>query len=681
MPELYDPVTALRGVGATRAKQFEALGIRTLYDLILHFPRDYEDRTTLRTIDALVPGVPACFRAMVDSAPRTTRIQKGRTLTKLTVSDETARLHLLFFNRDYAGRQLVRGESYLFYGKPDLSYIPQMVNPLFERPGDPPGVTRRIVPIYALTAGLTSLTLSKAVSQALDACQGRFPEVLPEAVRRRYGLCGVEEAYNTVHRPESFEALSRARRRLGFEEFFVFSAGLGLARARRVEQPHKPYRDRDLAPFWAALPFQPTGAQARAVRDILSDFAGSKPMNRMVQGDVGSGKTVIAAAAAYCAAKNGFQTALMAPTELLAVQHYKTLSPLMAGLGVETALLTGSMGAAARREALRAAADGTARLIIGTHALFSGGVGFASLDLVIADEQHRFGVAQRAALSAKAGNPHLLVMSATPIPRTLSLILYGDLDLSIVGELPPGRQTVDTFLVNESYRMRLNGFIRKQAEAGHQVYIVCPAVEESEDGSLKSAGAWAEALQTAVFPDLRVGLLHGQMKGAEKDAVMSRFVAGEIQILVCTTVVEVGVDVPNATLMVVENAERFGLSQLHQLRGRVGRGGEKSYCVLVSDNRNPETRARLKALCATNDGFRIAQDDLELRGPGDFFGLRQHGFPAFRAASLACGLSTLQEAQSAAASFLAGQNQDDPARGPLYERIRALFADGDMIFN
>jgi len=681
MPELFDPVTVLRGVGASRAQQFETLGIRTLYDLLLYFPRDYEDRTALRTIAALEPGVPSCFEAMVVSAPRTARIQKGRTLTKLAIADETGRLNLLFFNRDYAGRQLEYGRRYLFYGKLEEDYGRQMVNPLFERPEEPAVVTRRIVPIYALTAGLTNLMLTRAVSQALNACRGRLPEVLPEEVRRQYGLCGVEEAYETVHRPESFEALARARRRLSFEEFFVFSAGLSLARARRVEQPHKPYRDRDLTSFWAALPFHPTGAQARAVQDILSDFAGAKPMNRMVQGDVGSGKTVIAAAAAYCAAKNGFQTALMAPTELLAAQHYKTLAPLMANLGVETALLTGSMGAAAKRDALRAAADGSAQLVVGTHALISDGVGFAALDLVIADEQHRFGVAQRAALSAKAGNPHLLVMSATPIPRTLSLILYGDLDLSIVDELPPGRQTVDTCLVNESYRTRLNGFIRRQAEAGHQVYIVCPAVEESEDGSLKSAEAWAEALRTALFPDLRVGLLHGQMKGAEKDAVMSRFAAGEIQILVCTTVIEVGVDVPNATLMVVENAERFGLSQLHQLRGRVGRGEAKSYCVLVSDNRNPETRARLKALCATNDGFRIAQDDLELRGPGDFFGRRQHGFPAFRAASLSCGLPTLQEAQSAAAAFLNGQNPDEPTYGLLCDRIRNLFSDGDMIFN
>ncbi len=679
--EPFDPVTGLQGVGAARAKQLEALNIRTLYDLIAHFPRDYEDRSKLLEIRALEPGVPACFEAMVVSQPRLQRIQKGRTIVRLTVADETGRLNLTFFNQDYVGKLLEYGQTYLFYGRIDEDYGRSMVNPVFERPDQPAVLTRRIVPVYPLTAGLANKMLSKLIFQALDACRGRLPELLPEAVRKEYGLCGAESAYEAIHRPPDFETLEQARRRLIFEEFFIFSAGLSLARARRTAKPHAPYSDLDLAPFYSALPFRPTGAQERAIGEILTDFAAGKPMNRLVQGDVGSGKTVIAAAAAYCSVKNGFQAALMAPTEILAEQHYKTLQPLLAELGVETLLLTGSMGAAAKREAKRAAAEGRAGLIIGTHALLSGDVSFHRLDLVIADEQHRFGVAQRAALSAKAQNPHLLVLSATPIPRTLSLILYGDLDLSIVDELPPGREKVDTFLVNERYRARLNGFIRKQAGEGHQVYIVCPAVEENEETSLKSAGAWAEALRTTVFPDLSVGLLHGQMKGAEKETIMSRFSAGEIQILVCTTVVEVGVDVPNATLMVVENAERFGLSQLHQLRGRVGRGGAKSYCVLLSENRSPETRARLKALCATNDGFQIAEQDLSLRGPGDFFGRRQHGLPAFKAAGLGCELDTLKEAQSAAARFLTGRDADDPSLEPLYARIRALFSEGDMILN
>ncbi len=681
MPSLFDPVTSLHGVGRERAKRLEALEIRTLYDLIAHFPRDYEDRTKILPIDRLEPGVPACFMAMVVSQPQTTRIQKGRSVTRLRVAGQTRQLDLVFFNQDYVAKLLERGESYLFYGRLSEDYRRQMVNPLFEKLEEPGVLTRRIVPIYALTAGINNKILTKLIAQALDLCLGELPEVLPRAVRERYGLCGAASAYETVHRPESFEALEGARRRLIFEEFFLFSAGLALARARRDTRPHAPYKDLDLEPFLRALPYPLTGAQRRAAGEILRDFAGEKPMNRLIEGDVGSGKTAIAAAAIYCCARNGFQSALMAPTEILAEQHFNTLAPLLAGLGIQTVLLTGSMGAAAKRSAKQAAADGTAQLAVGTHALLSGDVSFAGLDLVIADEQHRFGVAQRAALSAKANDPHLLVLSATPIPRTLSLIFYGDLDLSVVDELPPGREKVDTFLVNESYRARIHAFIRKQTGAGHQVYIVCPAVEENEETSLKSAEAWAAALRQSVFPDLSVGLLHGQMKRAEKEDVMSRFAAGAIQILVCTTVVEVGVDVPNATLMVVENAERFGLSQLHQLRGRVGRGGAKSYCVLFSNARDPETRARLKALCATNDGFQIAERDLALRGPGDFFGSRQHGLPSFKVASFSCDIDTLREAQTAAASFLKGRGADDPELAPLYERIRALFSGEDMIFN
>lgn len=678
---LFDSVSTLHGVGDARAKQLAGLGIRSIYDLIAWFPRDYEDRTRLLRIAELVPGLPACFEGMVISQPRSSRIQKGRTVTRVTVADQSGRLNLVFFNQDYVGKLLEYGVSFFFFGRVEEDYGRTMVNPVFERQDQPGVLTRRIVPVYSLTAGLSNKILSRLISQALDACRSQIPDVLPVQVREKFGLCDAETAYETVHRPVSFEALEIARRRLVFEEFFIFSAGLALARSRRTEKTHPPYADLDLSAFFDALPFSFTGAQRRAVDDILRDFAGTKPMNRLVQGDVGSGKTAVAAAAVWCCVKNGKQAALMAPTEILAEQHFRSLSPLLAGLGVTSQLLTGSMETAAKREARDAIAGGGAQLVIGTHALLTGDVVFSDLDLVIADEQHRFGVGQRAALSAKAENPHLLVLSATPIPRTLSLILYGDLDLSVMDELPPGRQPVDTFLVNESYRARLNGFIRKQVEAGHQVYIVCPAVEENEETSLKSAEAWAAALQQTVFPDFRVGLLHGQMKGSEKDAVMRRFSCGEIQVLVCTTVVEVGVDVPDATLMIVENAERFGLSQLHQLRGRVGRGKAKSYCVLLSDNRNPETRARLKALCSTNDGFRIAEQDLALRGPGDFFGKRQHGLPAFKVASLTCDLETLKEAQTAAAEFWDGQGPDDPALVPLFERIRSLFDENDVILN
>lgn len=680
MASLFDSVTILPGIGPTRAQQLTKLGIHTLYDLIAYFPRDYEDRTRLRAIADLQVDQPACFEAIVISHPRTAHIRQGLDLTKVTLADQTARLSVTFFNQRYIADHLHYGQTYIFYGKLEGdNYGTQMTNPVFE-PLEAPGVmTRRILPLYSLTAGITNKMLVKAIEGALRACRDSLPEVLPAAVRQRFHLCDATYAYETIHHPADFDALAVAQKRLIFEEFFVFSVGLAMMRARRTEIPHAPYTIGDLSPFLAQLPFSLTGAQRRAIDEIAADFQKHRPMNRLVQGDVGSGKTMVAAAAAYLAAVNGKQTALMAPTEILAEQHFHHLQELFAPLGISVVLLTGSLGAAAKRTAKAAIADGTAQVVIGTHALLTGDVAFHSLDLVIADEQHRFGVGQRATLSAKAGSPHLLVMSATPIPRTLSLILYGDLDLSIIDELPPGRQTIDTFLVGEAMRPRLNAFIRKQVENGNQVYIVCPAVEENEENSLKSAEAWADTLQRTVFPDLTVGLLHGRMKGSEKEAVMGRFSRGEIQILVSTTVIEVGVDVPNATLILVENAERFGLSQLHQLRGRVGRGKDKSYCILVSDSRSNETRQRLKALCQTNDGFQIAQQDLDLRGPGDFFGQRQHGLPTFKVASLTCDLDTLKLAQEAAAEYLSG---DSPAPdSPLLARIRALFTSEETVFN
>ena len=414
-------------------------------------------------------------------------------------------------------------------------------------------------------------------------------------------------------------------------------------RASREQKAVAPYQNGDLSAFFTSLPFALTGAQRRAVREILSDIQSGKPMNRLLQGDVGSGKTMVAAAAAYLAVQNGQQAALMAPTEILAEQHFKGLSKLLTPLGVRVKLLTGGMTAKEKKEVREAMASGEADLIVGTHALISESSAFARLGLVVADEQHRFGVAQRSALAAKGTATHLLVMSATPIPRTLALIMYGDLDVSVLDELPPGRQKVDTFLVGEKMRARINAFIRKQAEEGHQSFVVCPAVEEAEELDIKAASVWAETLQQTVFPDLRVALIHGQMKSSQKEAVMADFVAGKADILVATTVIEVGVDVPNATLMVIEDADRFGLSQLHQLRGRVGRGNAKSNCILTSRSTNSETLARLKALCNTNDGFQIAEEDLRLRGPGDFFGSRQSGLPIFRVANLACDLKTLKK--------------------------------------
>ena len=681
MARLSDPVTILKGVGPTKAKQFAALNIFTLEDLICHFPRGYEDRTRLTTIDKLQVDTPACFRAMVMGTPHTNHIRKGLDVTKVRVADHTGRLNLTFFNQKYTTDRLQYGKEYIFYGTLSGDYIGYgMTSPVFEELDSSPVLTRRVLPIYPLTAGLSNASVLKAVQQALAICDVP-PEVLPEQVRMAYDILPAQRAYYAIHQPASMEEAELAKRRLIFEEFFVFSAGLSLMRAARAGKKTDPYRDTDLSAFYGALPFQLTGAQNRAISEIAADLKRGTPMNRLVQGDVGSGKTMVAAAAAYLAVKNGKQAALMAPTEILAEQHYRSLQKLLQPLGVRVSLLTGSLTPKRKKQTRAAIENGETDLIIGTHALVSDSTVFAGLGLVIADEQHRFGVGQRSALSAKGADPHLLVMSATPIPRTLALLMYGDLEVSILDELPPGRQQTDTFLVGESYRARINAFIRKQVAQGHQCYVVCPAVEENGDLDLKAATVWAQTLQQTVFPDLRVALLHGQMKGVEKEAVMGAFARQEADVLVATTVIEVGVDVPNATLMVIEDADRFGLSQLHQLRGRVGRGSAKSYCILISHNKNPETNARLKALCKTTDGFRIAEEDLKLRGPGDFFGARQSGLPVFRVASLRCDLQTLKQAQQASARWIDTEGTaDTPEARALRSRIGQLFqrAQGTM---
>ncbi len=633
------------------------------------------------TIDKLEVDTPACFKAMVMNTPRTTHVRKGLDLTKVQIADHTARLNVTFFNNKYAAEQLCYGKEYIFYGAVSGDFIGySMTNPVFEAMDSQPVVTRRVLPIYPLTAGLTNAAMLKAVRQAMAICETP-EEIIPELVRREYGILPAERAYRAIHEPQSMAEAELAKRRLVFEEFFVFSAGLSLMRASRAEKRAEPYRDLDMTAFYGKLPFRLTGAQQRAVEEVLEDFRSGAPMNRLVQGDVGSGKTMVAAAAAYCAAKNGHQAALMVPTEILAEQHYASLSKTLEPLGITMGLLTGSQTQKQKRTVRERIASGEVQLAVGTHALLSEATVFQNLGLVIADEQHRFGVAQRSKLSAKGSDPHLMVMSATPIPRTLALLMYGDLEVSIINELPPGREPVDTFLVNESYRARINAFIRKQVTEGHQCFVVCPAVEENEDLGIKAASVWAETLQKTVFPDLRIALLHGQMKGAEKEAAMASFARGEADVMVATTVIEVGVDVPNATLMVIEDADRFGLSQLHQLRGRVGRGGNKSYCILTSHNRNPETLHRLKALCKTTDGFKIAEEDLQIRGPGDFFGSRQSGLPVFRVTNLSMDLQTLKDAQAASAKWIDTQGTaDTPEAKALRERIGELFrrADGTM---
>ena len=681
MANLNDPISILKGIGPAKVKQFANLNIFTLRDLICHFPRGYEDRTKLVPIERLEPDVPACFKAMVMNTPRTSHIRKGLDITRVQVADHSGRLNLTFFNAKYVSDNLVYGREYIFYGAVSGDFIGyNMTNPVFETLDSAPVTTRRVLPIYPLTAGLTNGAVLRAVRQALSICDPPA-EIIPEEVRAAYHILPAHRAYYAIHEPADLAEAELAKKRLIFEEFFIFSAGLSLMRIARAEKRCAPYDNFEMQPFYGSLPFTLTGAQQRAVDEILADFRKGAPMNRLVQGDVGSGKTMVAAAAAYCAIGNSRQAALMAPTEILAEQHYVSLSKLFAPLGIRTALLTGSMTAKEKRLTREAIASGEIQMAVGTHALLSDATEFWNLGLVITDEQHRFGVGQRAKLSAKGTDPHLLVMSATPIPRTLALLMYGDLDVSILDELPPGREAVDTFLVGESYRARINAFIRKQVSEGHQCFVVCPAVEENEELGIKAATVWAETLQQTVFPDLRIALLHGQMKGAEKEEAMASFARGEADVMVATTVIEVGVDVPNATLMVIEDADRFGLSQLHQLRGRVGRGSAKSYCILTSHNRNRETLQRLKALCKTTDGFKIAEEDLKLRGPGDFFGSRQSGLPTFRVADLSFDLATLKEAQAASAQWIDRYGDSDaPEAKALRDRIGELFqrAEGTM---
>jgi len=685
--ELETNIGSIKGIGEKRVKLLNKLGIFTLFDLISYFPRSYEDRTTVRAIRETQPGEIVCVRAMAAHPVRSTRIRQGLELSKLRVVDDGGSMEITFFNQSYVKNAIRQGETYLFFGKMEGNLLRrEMNNPVFEPEAKKGQVTGRIVPLYRATAGLSSAMIARTVEQVLQQYSDKIPDFLPDWIRREHTLAAARFSYENIHFPASDEALQLARRRLIFEELFLLSVGLALMKKRRGGKAGPAMKPVPMEPFYRTLPFSLTGAQLRAIEAASSDMCGKFPMNRLVQGDVGSGKTVVAAACVYLTTENGYQSALMAPTEILAEQHYKTLSGLLGGCGIRCALLTGSTGTKARRELLEALAEGEINLLVGTHALLTEGVEFSRLGLVVTDEQHRFGVNQRAALVAKGEHPHVMVMSATPIPRTLALIIYGDLEISVIDEMPPGRQSVDTFAVGEDKRERVYRFIRKLVREGRQVYIVCPAVEEGEgheeNADLTAATEYAARLQESIFPELKVNLLHGKMKPKEKEAVMAAFAAGEIDILVSTTVVEVGVDVPNAALMVVENAERFGLSQLHQLRGRVGRGIHKSYCVLISDHRGELSRERLQILCKTNDGFLISEEDLKLRGPGDFFGSRQHGLPALRIADLAGDMRVLQEAQQAAAKLLSEDGAlSAPENGQLRDRVRVFFQAQGEIFN
>lgn len=683
--DLNTPLDQFPGVGQVRRRALERLGLRTAEDLLRHFPRDYEDRTRICSIAAAPEGESVCILAMVAETPRLSHVRKGLDLTKVRVVDDFTSMTVTFFNQSYVKDALRPGESYVFYGRVEgYGRARQMTNPVFEREGSA-RFTGRIMPVYPLTQGVSNNFLAGLTGQALEGCLEQVEETLPPALRQEHALASLPFSYQNVHFPASFEELALARRRLVFEELFYLSCGLAMLKRRRGGETAPAFPSRPSAEFTALLPFTLTGAQRRALDEIAYDTMTGRPMNRLLQGDVGSGKTAVAAYGAWLAWKSGFQCALMAPTEILAAQHFATLTALLEPAGMRVALLTGSRKAAEKRKVYAALQSGEIDLIVGTHALLSEGVEFSRLGLVIADEQHRFGVAQRAALAAKAQlRPHVLVMSATPIPRTLALIIYGDLDVSVLDELPPGRTPVATYLVGEDKRQRMYGFVRKLVGEGRQAYIVCPMVEEGEDAAaeLKAVTAYADKLQTEIFPDLRVSFVHGKLKAKEKEAVMDAFAAGQVDVLVSTTVIEVGVDVPNAALMIIENADRFGLSQLHQLRGRVGRGKHRSYCVLLSDNQNPDTRERLKVMTRTTDGFRISEEDLKARGPGDFFGKRQHGLPQLRVADLAGDMRVLKEAQAAAEELLAADPAlERPENRRVLNRVKRLFAENPDIFN
>ena len=665
------PIQFLKGVGERRAAQFARLGVTTAGTLLRHYPRQYEDWTAIVPIALAPVGEPCCIRATAMAAPQEHRVRKGLSLYRFTASDGVSLLYITLFNNKYAAAKIKKGEDYLFFGTVTGTFRrAEMTSPLIE----PAEGGARIRPIYPQTEGLTSRVIETVVANTLAALDGELEEdPLPDSMRQAHRLCSRRYALNQIHFPADHRALSVARRRLVFEELLLLQLGLLRLKGRsRGQTGVRIERDASEA-FWPLLPFSPTGAQRRAVADCIRDMQSGSPMSRLVQGDVGSGKTAVAAGVAFTAIRNGFQAAMMAPTEILAEQHVRSLTSLLEKGGIRVGLLTGSLSAAEKRQVLSDTAEGRIHLLVGTHALLSEGVSFQRLGLVITDEQHRFGVAQRAALAAKGENPHLLVMSATPIPRTLALILYGDLDVSILDELPPGRQPVATFAVGSDKRERAYTYIRKHLDEGRQGYVVCPLVEDGET-DLASASAYFEKLAAGPLHSYSLGLLHGRMKTDEKDAVMREFAAGRIQVLVATTVIEVGVDVPNAVIMVIENAERFGLAQLHQLRGRVGRGRHASTCILISDAKNEEAVRRLRVMCQTNDGFRIADEDLKLRGPGDFFGSRQHGLPDLKIADLMGDMPLFQEAQETAARLIeADPDLTLPENQPLREEVSRLF--------
>ena len=652
------PVRYLKGVGPKTAERFEKLGILTLSDLLCHYPRRYLDFSKPYSIAEAPADTECVVKAEVFAKPGGRILPGGRRMERITAGDNVSSLEITWFNNPYAAQKLELGQEYYFEGIVTGGMLRrQMVNPQVRT--DAQVKSSPFEAVYPQTEGLTSSAIAKCVRQLLPHAE-LLPDPLPSEMLKKYRLLSKADAVRAIHCPATEEEAFAARRRLIYEELLVLQLGIGRMKNHGAASTGAPMKKADASPFWESLSFSPTGAQRRAVEEILTDMSGETSMNRLLQGDVGSGKTLVAAAAIWACIRAGYQAALLAPTEILASQHAENLNRLLSPFGMRVALLTGGMKAAARRTTLAAIRDDEADLIVGTHAILSEGVEFARLGLAVVDEQHRFGVRQRGLLAEKAANPHLLVMSATPIPRTLGLLMYGDLDISILDELPPGRKPVKTRCITGKKRADLYGFLDREIDSGRQVYIVCPAIEDAGGSGLNAVKSYYEDIAKAYLPDRRVGLMHGKLKPKEKAEVMDDFKSGRLDALVSTTVIEVGVDVPNATVMVIENAERYGLSALHQLRGRVGRGAAESWCFLVSDNASESVQKRLKFLCSTSDGFAVAQYDLETRGPGDFFGSRQHGLPTLQIADLMNDTRTLHAAQSEAVALL--------AEDPLLER-------------
>ncbi|MBQ9599446.1 MAG: ATP-dependent DNA helicase RecG [Clostridia bacterium] len=656
----------LKGVGEKRAELFNKKGINTVEDLLYYFPRSHEDRSEMKEIADCAEGETVCISVTVFSPVKDVRVRRNLLVSTMIVSDTTGALNVVWYNNKYVKGQFFTGDEYILYGKITRNRGKmEMINPVYEKKGKE-RFTGKIVPLYPLTEGLTQKILQSSMELALKEA-GRLEEYIPTEIREQYNIAELNYAMKNIHFPEDFESYNIARERFVFEELLILQLALSGHKDENTQKDSVKFDDiMCVREFTDSLPFPLTNAQKRVLNEILKDTKSGKMTNRLVQGDVGSGKTAVAAAAIYVAVKNGHQAAMMAPTEILATQHAETLAQFFKGMNINVVMLTGSMKAKDKRLAYDMIATGAADVIVGTHAIIQEAVEYNDLALVVADEQHRFGVEQRAKLAAKGNNPHMLIMSATPIPRTLALILYGDLDISIIDELPPGRKPVKTYAVGENMRQRIFAFLEKNVNDGMQAYVVCPLIEETEKSDLQNAEALAEKLQS-VFPNFKVGLMHGRMKPKLKEEIMDEFVRGEIKILVSTTVIEVGVNVPNANIMVIENAERFGLSQLHQLRGRVGRGGDQAYCILFAHGNNEVTKKRMETMTISNDGFYISEQDLKLRGPGDFFGTRQHGLPEMKIANLFEDRDILAVSQMAEKKIL---EEDPDLSGGKYKGLK-----------